>query len=80
VPSGRSTQSGPGAAVFNGELWVFVRGLDNQVYQNRLAACGWTGWSRVPGSTFSGPGTAAAASSLYLVVRGTDNKIYLNQR
>jgi hypothetical protein len=84
VPGGGLTSSGPGSAAFNGQLWYFVRGTDNRVYQNRLAAGAgstWTGWSEVPGGglTPSGPEAAATSTALFLVVQGTDSGIYVNQ-
>jgi len=64
-------------------VWLFVRGTNNKIYQNRLHYySGWDGWVEVTGSglTLSNPGATVYQNKLYLFVRGTDNRIYQNLR
>src|SRR3989304_1195415 len=60
VPGGGQTLSGPAAAVFNNELYVFVQGADNGIYVNRFDGVSWTGWSSVPGGGARRAGAAGA--------------------
>jgi hypothetical protein len=82
LPGGGATSSGPEVVTFNGEPWVFVRGTDDHIYQNRLTGGNWTGWSEVPGGglTVGEPSAAVFNGELYLFVRGSSNRfIYLNR-
>jgi hypothetical protein len=75
------TPSGPGATVYQGKSFLFVRGTDNRIYQNLLTNNSWSGWSEVPGGglTPSNPGATVYQNRLFLFVRGTDNRIYQNR-
>jgi hypothetical protein len=75
VPGDGFTSSGPAATTFGDNVYVFVRGAnDNRIYQNILPRYGqWSGWSEVPsgGFTSSGPSvTVGCDGLLYLFVRG----------
>ena len=80
MAGGGTTPSGPAAVVFEEELWTFVRGGDDHIYQNRLTAQGWTGWSEVAGggTTPSGPAAWSLRRELWTFVRGGDDRIYQN--
>jgi hypothetical protein len=81
VPGGGFTPSAPAATVLNGNLALFVRGSDDQLYVNWLLTTNqWTGWARVPGGGFT-PSTPAATvlnGNLALFVRGSDDGLYVN--
>jgi len=81
VPGSGLTPSGPGATVYQGKSFLFVRGTDNRIYQNLLTNNSWSGWSEVPGGglTPSNPGATVYQNRLFLFVRGTDNRIYQNR-
>ena len=80
-PRNGLTPDAPGATVYQGRSYLFVRGTDNRIYQNRLTNTSWSGWSQVPGNglTPSGPAATVYQGRLYLFVRGTDNAIYRNR-
>jgi len=88
VPGNRLTLGGPGATVFNNELYLFVegkndlvQGINNRIYLNRFNGVSWSGWSEVPGGglTPSEPEAVVFKNALYLFVRGTNSRIYLNR-
>ncbi len=82
VPGGGFTPSAPAATVFQGNLGLFVRGIDDQLYVNWLLVNDqWAGWTLVPGggTTPSAPAaTAALDGEIALLVRGVDNQLYVN--
>ncbi|MGZ3628791.1 MAG: hypothetical protein ACXVDN_14140, partial [Ktedonobacteraceae bacterium] len=43
-PRNGFTYSGPAATVFQGTSYLFVRGTDDKIYQNRLVNNHWSGW------------------------------------
>ena len=75
VPGGGLTPSGPAAVVHNGTLKLFVRGLDNRIWEND-----GNGWFPVPGGglTPSEPAAVVHNGTLKLFVRGLDNGIWEN--
>lgn len=78
LPGNMLTLSGPQAVLFAGDLWVVVRGVDNQIYFSIKNADGWTEWQVVPGNnlTPSAPAATVWNGNLYLFVQGIDNHIY----
>jgi hypothetical protein len=69
-----STPSAPSMTSDGYRVWLAVRGMDNKVYVNALAAS-WGGWRRVPtGSTAAGLAIELGSSVLHLAVIGTDGK------
>jgi len=81
VPGGGSTPSTPAATTFQGNLALFVRGVDDRIYVNWLLPnFQWAGWSAVPGggSTPSAPAATAFGGEIALFVQGVDNRIYVN--
>jgi hypothetical protein len=80
------TISEPAAVIHNGVLKLFIRGLDNGIYQNIFTGSasqpdsGWSGWVEVKGGgrTLSGPAAVVDHGTLKLFVRGLDDRIYEN--
>jgi hypothetical protein len=81
IPGGGSTPSPPAVTIFQGNLALFVRGADNQLYVNwLLPTYQWTGWGSVPGggSTPTAPAATVFQGNLALFIRGADNQLYVN--
>ena len=76
------TPSEPAAVKFGNDLYVFVRGFGDGIFQNRRHGSTWSGWSELPGGglTPSGPAAVKFGNDLYVFVRGTDDRIYQNKR
>ena len=73
-----STPSSP-AAVMQGNLHLFVRGVDNGIYYKIKETGNWNGWSKLDGATISHPsGVVDYDGRLHLLVAGTDRRIYEN--
>ena len=79
VPGGGLTPDAPATTNYEDTNYVFVRGTDNRIYQNRYNGANWTGWSEVPGGglTPSAPYAVKYRGGLYLFVRGLDNRVWL---
>jgi len=77
VPTGTTTDS-PGAAVYDGKLYIAVRGMDDGLYFGwvSLTDDSFTGWTKLSGATPSSPTLATYNLQLIMVVRGMDNRIY----
>jgi hypothetical protein len=83
VPGEGRTPSAPAVTVVDGDLGLFVRGTDDQLYVNWLLSGNqWTGWGLVPGEgrTPSAPAVTVVDGDLGLFVRGTDDQLYMNFR
>jgi hypothetical protein len=81
IPGGALTPSAPAAAVFQGNLALFVRGTDDRLYVNWLLPnYHWAGWGAVSGrgTTPSTPAATSLDDDLALFIRGEDNKVYVN--
>jgi hypothetical protein len=80
-PRNGFTLAAPGATDYRGNLYVFVRGTDSRIYQNRLTGSSWSGWREVPGNGLTPDALTATVyrDKLYVFVRGTDNRIYQNR-
>src|SRR5262249_1720587 len=61
-------------------LHLTIQGMNNHVFDDLLAAAGWTGWAEVPGSalTPSGPAATVFNGDLWYVIRGMNDHIYRN--
>jgi glucose/arabinose dehydrogenase len=80
VPGDGLTPSAPAVTVVDGNLGLFVRGIDDRLYVNWLLPDNhWTGWALVPGDrlTPSAPAVTVVDDDLGLFVRGTDNGLYV---
>ena len=81
VPGEGLTLSGPAAVVGqDGVLRLFVRGFDDEIYENDLRGGSFKEWRKVPagGLTISTPAAVVHNKLLKLFVRGIDNRIYEN--
>ncbi len=83
VLGGGKTLSGPAAVVdHNGKLRLFIRGLDNGIWENDFRNGSWSrDWQEVPpggGLTISAPTAVAYGPTLKLFVRGIHNTIWEN--
>jgi hypothetical protein len=76
---GGNTTSGPAAAAYGPNIFVFVRGADGALYQNALVNGAWTGWSSLGGYITSAPAAIARRGTnlLDVTARGGDNAIWL---
>jgi hypothetical protein len=77
---GGLTPSAPHAALdAAGRVRLFVRGVDNGIWQNRDCGGGFQGWSTVGGLTPSAPAAVVdAAGHVRLFARGVDDSIWQN--
>jgi len=76
-----STCDSPAAALYTGNLYIVVRGMDGQSLwfgQVDLGDDSFSGWTLLPGATIAAPTIAPDGEIFYLVVRGRNNKIYGN--
>jgi hypothetical protein len=75
VPGGGRTPGGPGVSE-NPD--VFVRGMDDTVFHNRLlGGSQWSGWQQLPGlTTSSAPATTVQHSNVYVFARANDGRIF----
>ena len=74
-----STCDSPAAAVYDGKLYLVVRGMDgNSLWYGwiNLADDSFSGWTGLSGATPSKPTLVSYGDELILVVRGMDNRIY----
>ena len=64
-----------------GAVDAFVRGTDNQVFQNHfLQGTTWSGWNPIPGlTTPSAPASTILGGNLYVFARGMDDLLYFNR-
>src|SRR3712207_1370899 len=69
LPGGGATTAGPATTVFEDRNYVFVRGTDGGIYQNRYDGANWSGWSEVPGGgrTPSAPYAAEYRDRLHVL-------------
>jgi hypothetical protein len=84
VPGDGTTDASLAAASYQGSLFIFAKGIDDQrIYANLLDdLSGWSGWKEVGGDGHTDAGMAAAPFNgrLYLFVKGIeDRKLYVNQ-
>ena len=80
VSGGGLTLSRP-AAVMQGNLHLFVSGLDDRIYVNSRNGNNWSGWGEVPGGGLTKHQPSSVVDSLgylHLFVTGTDKVIYEN--
>jgi len=80
---GGATSSSPAvAAPASKRLDMYVRGLDNAVWQRRYDGTAWSGWSALGGFTYASPAAAARrdTSIVDVFTRGADNAIYHRYR
>jgi hypothetical protein len=78
VPTGTTCDS-PAAVVYDGRLYMVVRGMeeDNLWFGwINLVDDSFSGWSYISGETPSKPTLTRWGSTLVLVVRGTDDRVY----
>lgn len=80
VPPGPSV-SGPGAATdANGNIMVYLRGTDNQVYQIVYNGSAWLAWQSIggpnAGTCVGAPAVAARSGRTDVFVRGTDDQLW----
>lgn len=83
VSLGGSTSSSPAViAPTTNRLELYVRGLDNLVWQRRYDGTTWSNWSGLGGMTYASPAASArrGTSIVDLFIRGTDNAIYQRSR
>jgi hypothetical protein len=84
IPGGWHTPAAPAVALVNGQLWVFVRGQDDdRVYVNRLVdleSNTWQGWQAVPGTegTSGSPSVTVAANDVWLFTN-IDGALYYHR-
>jgi hypothetical protein len=81
VSGGGMTRSEPAAVwVVGPNVMLFVRGLDDRIYENVFYGSGWGGWSEVPGGglTLSGPAAVVHNGIRKLFVRGLNDGIFEN--
>jgi hypothetical protein len=81
-PGGGLTISEPAAVIHNGVLKLFVRAVDNGIWENQFTAgTGWSGWHPVEGEgqTLSGPTAVVHNNTLKLFIRGLNNGIFENR-
>jgi hypothetical protein len=76
---GRTTDA-PAATVYDGKLYVIVRGDQDRIYYNYFDG-NWSGWSEAggDGQTPSAPAATVYNGKLYVIVHGDQNRIYYNQ-
>jgi hypothetical protein len=74
------TGDAPAAAVYDGKLYVVVRGVEDRVFYNSYDG-GWSGWTEAGGNgrISAAPSAAVYHGELYVVVRGVQDRIYSNQ-
>jgi hypothetical protein len=75
------TLSGPAAVIDgNGRLSLFVRGLNNRIFQNNFRGGSFGSWQEVPGGglTISRPEAVLHLGNIKLFVRGIGNGILQN--
>jgi len=87
-PGGAETGSEPAAVIHQDALKLFIRGLDDRIYENDFRPIlrdpdvyAWSGWSEVFGNGFTLSGPAAVVDNegtLRLFVRGLDDGIWEN--
>lgn len=64
------TPSRPALAAFDGQLWSFIRGSNDEIYYSVLGADRWRNWSRLAGRAFAAPAIAGGASLSFINVDG----------
>jgi hypothetical protein len=80
---GSATSSSPAVvAPASKRLDLYVRGLDNAVWQRRYNGSSWSGWSSLGGKTYASPAAAARRGTQIVDVftRGADNAVYHRYR
>jgi hypothetical protein len=77
---GGRARSGVAAVVYQGILKLFIRGFDDEIWENDFVSGSFTGWDRVPGHgvTLSTPAAVVHNNVLKLFIRGADDGIYEN--
>lgn len=78
VDLGGQARGGPAlAGRSNGELDLFVRGTDDQLWTARRAAGGtWSGWQPLGGSLTAAPSATASGGIVHVVVVGGDRQLW----
>ncbi len=69
----------PAVQLGNGDLWVFVRGTNNDLQYNRFTGGAWQGWGSVgspPGGVTSDPTAMVRGGSVYAYVRSGNGTVY----
>lgn len=83
LPGGGRTLSAP-TAVVGSALFLFVRGLNDGIWQNFLNTSGstWSGWNELPGGGRTPSSPAAFVTGfnglLYVFVRGANDGVWVN--
>ena len=81
VPGDGLTDEAVTATATEGQLFVFVKGLDNRPYVNIAGETGtWTGWMQLPnpGSTDVALTPTTLGNRVYLFAKGiTDGQLYV---
>jgi hypothetical protein len=81
VPGGGATDSALGSVMFNGQLYLFAKGLGPAIFVNSTAdGTSWTGWSEVPGGGLTDQALSPVVfnGQLYLFAKGLGNGIFVN--
>jgi hypothetical protein len=70
----------PAATFFGGDLHLFARGADSNIYENVLRGSAWSGWSALPGNgiLLGAPAVTFFGGGLHVFARGGDSNIYEN--
>jgi hypothetical protein len=66
----------PAAATFNGNLNVFTRGGDGQIYTQYWNGTNWTGFSSIGGDMVSDPAVTVNGSALNVFALNKDGQVY----
>jgi hypothetical protein len=80
MPGGWRTAYAPTAVLYAGQLWVFIRGgNDQQIWFRRLESARlnqWSNWQSVPHATSIGtPSVVVSQGHLFVFYTGTDNRL-----
>ncbi|GEM_PF-254391 len=62
----------PGNGVFD----VFVRGMNDAVWEDRYSSGSWSGWRSLGGVVLASPGASSDGGQVYVVARGQDSGLW----
>ena len=80
VPGNGTTDAALASAVFNHNLYLFAKGINDDIYMNIDNGSTWTGWSAVPGNGNTDAALSATVygTSLHLFAKRLNDGIYEN--